>query len=59
MRYYIIYLLDGKVVDISSWDEEDARDRQFEMDFDQVRDGRTVQTYSFQFNEVQRLDQVR
>lgn len=59
MRYYIIYLLDGKVVDISSWDEEDARDRQFEMDFDQVRDRRTVQTYSVRFNEVQRLDQVR
>ena len=61
MKYYIIYLLHGRVVDISSWDygEEENRDSQYEMDAAQVEDGRTVTTYGFVFNEVQKLDQVR
>lgn len=59
MNYYIIYLFHGIVVDITSWDEEDARNRQYEMDADQVVGGRAVSTYDFVFNEVQRLNQVR
>lgn len=58
MKYYIIYLQDGRVVDISSWDEQEARDRQFDMDSPQVDQGRSVQTYGYRFNDVQRLDQV-
>lgn len=60
MKYYIIYLFHGIVVDVSSWDhgEEENRDRQYEMDAAQVKDGRSVSTYSFTFNEVQKLNQV-
>lgn len=58
MKYYIIYLFHGRVVDISSWDEEDGRDQQYWMDADQVADGRSASTYSFTFDEVQKLNQV-
>ncbi len=58
MKYYIIYLLDGLVTDISSWDDEAGRDQQYWMDSDQVNEGRSVSTYSFMFNEVQKLNQV-
>lgn len=58
MKYYIIYLFDGLVVDITTWDEEDARDQQYWADVDRV-DGRNVSTYGFEYDEVQKLDQVR
>lgn len=54
MNYYIIYLLDGEVVDISSWDEEDGRDRQFSLE-----QGRLDTTRPWGYNQVQTLNQVR
>ena len=59
MNYYIIYLQNGQVVDISSWDEEDSRDRQFDTDSSQIEQGRSIQPYGFLFNDVQQLDQIR
>lgn len=59
MKYYIIYLLNGLVVDISSWDEEDARNQQYEKDAIQVAEKGIVSIYGFAFDEVQFLNQVR
>ena len=52
MKYYIIYLLKGKVVDITSWDEEEARDRQFQFDSPKV-------IFPAIFDEIQKLNQIR
>lgn len=52
MKYYIIYLLDGKVVDITSWDEEIGRDHWFSLE-----QGRLETTQTWGYNQVQKLDQ--
>jgi hypothetical protein len=51
MKYYLIYLKNGKVVDITSWDEKDARDQRFDADTWLCTDG-------VLWNEIQVLDVV-
>lgn len=60
MKYYIIYLLEGTVVDITSWDEEESWNNQFEYDSKKLDDwGCAIKLYDFYFDEVQTLRQVR
>ena len=51
MKYYIIYLLDGKVVDITSWDEELGRDDWFARE-----QARLDTTLPQAHNQIQKLD---
>jgi hypothetical protein len=55
MNYYIIYLLDGQVIDICKWDEEAGRDERFALEQDRAGDN----TRGWGYNSVQKLDQVR
>ena len=52
MKYYAILLLNGKIVEINSFDEEDARDRVVESLLAQM-------TWTFSYDEVQTLDEVQ
>lgn len=52
MRYYLIFLLDGKVIDISSFDEEESRDNAFRLYTDDMFMYNT-------YNELQTLNEVR
>jgi len=54
MNYYIIFLLDGQVVEISSWDEEDARDRYLDIVKNNLMIGDARG-----FDQVQHLNQLR
>lgn len=54
MDYYLIFLKNGRVVQINSWDEMEGRDRQFETHRAHLRNG-----YSAGYDDVQILDEVR
>ena len=54
MKYYIIYLLDGQVTDICSWDDESGRDDRFALEQDRAGD----HTRPWGYNTVQKLNQV-
>lgn len=56
MKYYIIYLLDGQVVDICSYDgcSEEVRDSRFAQEQDRAGDD----TRGWGYNSVQKFDQV-
>lgn len=51
MKYYLILLLRGRVVEINSYDEEDVRDRMAET-------ARLIMS-SGAYDEVQTLNEVR
>jgi hypothetical protein len=56
MKYYIIYLLDGQVIDITLWSgDAAARDERFAMELSRAGDD----TRGWGYNSVQKLDQVR
>lgn len=58
MKYFLIFLMDGIVKEISSNDDEDARNRSFEFWKDALeRSGGTHQR-EYTFNQLQILDQV-
>jgi len=58
MKYFLIFLMDGVVKEISSDDEEEARNRTFEFWKDVLeRSGGTYQR-EYTFNQLQILDQV-
>lgn len=58
MKYFLIFLMDGIVKEISSNDDEDARNRSFEFWKDALeRSGGTYQR-EYTFNQLQILDQV-
>ncbi len=60
MNYYIIYLLKGTVVDLTSWDDEASWNNQFEYDSKKLADwGSAIKLYDFSFDEVQTLRKVR
>lgn len=62
MKYYIIYLCNGQVVDISSWDEGEElnRNAQFNRDLLVLSErGGLASLYGLRFDQVQVLDQVR
>lgn len=52
MKYYLIFLLNGKVVDIPSFDEEECRDTTFKLYTDNMFMYNT-------YNELQTLNGVR
>lgn len=54
MTYYLIFLKNGRVVQIDSWDEIEGRDRQFEIHRAYIHQGITVG-----YDDVQLLDEVR
>ncbi len=60
MNYYLIFLFQGKVVNICSYDEQDSRDREQARFADMLK---ANDWYSFcdgvQFDTLQTLDQVR
>jgi hypothetical protein len=51
MKYYLILLLHGRVVEINSYDEEDARDRM-------AKTARLIMS-SGKYDEVQTLNEVK
>lgn len=58
MKYFLIFLMDGKVQEIASSDEECSRNKTFEFWKDALeRSGGTYQR-EYTFNELQTLDQV-
>ena len=60
MEYFLIFLMDGVVKEISSSDEKDSRDRCYEFWKKALEEsGRTKQHDYYTFNELQTLDQVR
>jgi hypothetical protein len=59
MKYYIIYLREGKVVDLTTWDDEETWNNQFEYDSKKLAVwGSAIKLYDFYFDEVQKLHQV-
>lgn len=59
MKYFLIFLMDGKVLEISSSDDEDSRNKTFEFWSDALlRNGGAYKRDFYQFNELQTLDQV-
>lgn len=59
MKYFLIFLMDGVVKEISSADEKDSRDKCYEF-WKRVLEegGGTKQRDYYTFNELQTLDQV-
>ena len=54
MTYYLIFLKNGRVVQINSWDEMEGRDRQFEAHRAYIRQGNSAG-----YDDVQFLDEVQ
>jgi hypothetical protein len=52
MKYYLVYLVNGLVVDINSYDDEEARNKQYQHE--QVM----LDTFSLCFDEVQVFDSI-
>jgi hypothetical protein len=52
MKYYLVYLLDGVVVDINSYDDEEAQIKQYQ------HERMMLDTFSLCFDEVQLFDSV-
>ena len=59
MKYFLIFLMDGVVKEITSNDEEAARDRTYDFWKASLdRTGGTKKRDYYEFNELQKLDQV-
>lgn len=59
MKYFLIFLMDGVVKEISSSDEEFSRNNCFEFWKDALeRSNGTKERDYYTFNELQTLDQV-
>lgn len=56
MKYYIIYLMDGKVMEITSWDDEARRDQEFDNELIKLAEWHCGSDWPV--NEVQKLNQV-
>ena len=52
MKYYLVYLLDGLVVDIKSYDDEEALIKRYQ------HDQMMLATFSLCFDEVQLFDNI-
>jgi len=59
MKYFLVFLMDGIVKEISSADEKDSRDKCYEF-WKRVLEesGGITQRDHYTFNELQTLDQV-
>lgn len=54
MKYYLVYLLKGKVVTVNSYDNQSAQLKQHWFDLNMIRIG----SFDLQFDDVQALDSV-
>lgn len=59
MKYFLIFLMNGEVKEISSADERDSRDKSYQF-WKRVLDenGGTKKRDYYTFNELQTLDQI-